>query len=504
MTYTVLFIITLIVVSGAIAYLGDLLGRRLGKRRLTLFGLRPRHTAIVVTTITGMLIAGVVFATLITVSASLREVLLRGERLINDIEIYQSKNTELSEKNKLLAEGNKSLQTRNKSLLSTRSKLALEVEKKADEVDQAIRARDEARKRVDELQSDIRKSQIELERLRQSGKATEENLSRMTASLEDKKAELKVVRLDLEAKEKDLSVKLQELVAKDIELNKMDLMLKEKERSIKDAETTIARHENTIETQKEQLMEAVQFRDTYFTGDVVLSFGQEIIRKVIDSSQSPEQIRTQLIGLFDEADAQVKRMHPELKQETRVIRLAVVDTEKKVVLFPRNDNDINTIIDKHVKAIVGIGHSLPDRGVIVRLVVVKNTLRDEIAPVEINLYPNRLTFSQGQKIASRIIDGKLSEGRILLEVMDFLGQNVRMAAQSAGVQPVASPNPDEVDEPISGAQLDEIMELVEMIRAGNKKVEVYARAEKDIYAAGPISLDNIEFIISEITTSASR
>lgn len=46
-----------IVVAAAIAYLGNQLGRHIGKRKMSLWKLRPRHTSIIITTCTGALIA---------------------------------------------------------------------------------------------------------------------------------------------------------------------------------------------------------------------------------------------------------------------------------------------------------------------------------------------------------------------------------------------------------------------------------------------------------------
>jgi hypothetical protein len=68
------FIITLIVtgiLGGAIAYLGNQLGRYIGRKKLSIFRLRPRHTSILITTITGSLIA---VATLLFAYVSSQEV----------------------------------------------------------------------------------------------------------------------------------------------------------------------------------------------------------------------------------------------------------------------------------------------------------------------------------------------------------------------------------------------------------------------------------------------
>src|SRR4051794_5738572 len=74
----------LIAMCGAIAYVGDLLGRRMGKKRLSIFGLRPRHTAVVFTVITGMVIAAVTLGVLMLASAGVRVAVTRGERLLYD------------------------------------------------------------------------------------------------------------------------------------------------------------------------------------------------------------------------------------------------------------------------------------------------------------------------------------------------------------------------------------------------------------------------------------
>ena len=48
----ILLIIT--IMGGLIAFLGDKIGTKVGKRRMSLFGLRPKHTSIIVTIVTGI------------------------------------------------------------------------------------------------------------------------------------------------------------------------------------------------------------------------------------------------------------------------------------------------------------------------------------------------------------------------------------------------------------------------------------------------------------------
>jgi len=53
-------VLLIIIVAGAIAYVGDRVGHQVGRRRLTLFGLRPKYTSTIVAVGTGMLIALIV------------------------------------------------------------------------------------------------------------------------------------------------------------------------------------------------------------------------------------------------------------------------------------------------------------------------------------------------------------------------------------------------------------------------------------------------------------
>ena len=57
MEYGWVMLIVLSVMGGIIAYLGDKIGSRVGKRKIKLFGLRPKYTSILVTILTGISIA---------------------------------------------------------------------------------------------------------------------------------------------------------------------------------------------------------------------------------------------------------------------------------------------------------------------------------------------------------------------------------------------------------------------------------------------------------------
>ena len=64
MTSSYILVLSILVLGGLIAALGDRLGSKVGKARLTIGNLRPKQTAIVVTVLTGTLIAASTFSIL--------------------------------------------------------------------------------------------------------------------------------------------------------------------------------------------------------------------------------------------------------------------------------------------------------------------------------------------------------------------------------------------------------------------------------------------------------
>ena len=79
--YSFILVFTLILISGLIAFVGDWIGLKIGKKRVTIFGLRPHYTAIVITIISGMLIVIITVSILAISSNDVRTALFGMEQL---------------------------------------------------------------------------------------------------------------------------------------------------------------------------------------------------------------------------------------------------------------------------------------------------------------------------------------------------------------------------------------------------------------------------------------
>ncbi len=85
LSFGVRIILLLLIIGGAIAIIGDYIGRQIGRKRLTIFNLRPRHSAFAITIFTGILIVFITFGIMLAVSQDARTALFGLEELRKDV-----------------------------------------------------------------------------------------------------------------------------------------------------------------------------------------------------------------------------------------------------------------------------------------------------------------------------------------------------------------------------------------------------------------------------------
>ena len=147
MFWTIIALGMTVLMGGIIAYNGDVIGRKYGKKRLTLFGLRPKHTAILITSVTGVFISALTTAAIFLLAPPVRQVILQGERAIRE--------------NMALQESNKSLRNRTGELTAQKTTLLSEMKLEQDKGT-------EARKRTERAEEQQRAAESK-QRLAEKG-----------------------------------------------------------------------------------------------------------------------------------------------------------------------------------------------------------------------------------------------------------------------------------------------------------------------------------------------
>jgi uncharacterized protein (DUF3084 family) len=151
----VILIIVLTIAGGMIAYAGDRIGMKVGRKRLSIFGLRPKYTSMVITIITGVVIAGCTLLVLSLASENVRIALFEIRELQDSL---AAANTDLDAK---MAEVDV-LSARVKEVADEYDALEAKFEAANQELERVSQERERALLELSRVESDLRDSEIKL------------------------------------------------------------------------------------------------------------------------------------------------------------------------------------------------------------------------------------------------------------------------------------------------------------------------------------------------------
>ena len=83
-------IIIMAIVGGFIAYLADKMGSKIGKKKMSIFGLRPKHTSILLTVASGTIIAVLTIGVMAVSSQSARTALFGMDKLQQELKLLNA------------------------------------------------------------------------------------------------------------------------------------------------------------------------------------------------------------------------------------------------------------------------------------------------------------------------------------------------------------------------------------------------------------------------------
>lgn len=173
MLYGAIIITALICFSGLIAYLGDQIGMKVGKKRISLFGLRPKYTSVLITVLTGILIATLTIFSILLINENVRQAVFDIQQVYqekselekqldytrkefshieNELELTKEEVKEQRQKREELMKENQNLQVRITDLNKNKESLEQEINQKEQEI-QGLN------KSIEELNNDLEKLQ---------------------------------------------------------------------------------------------------------------------------------------------------------------------------------------------------------------------------------------------------------------------------------------------------------------------------------------------------------
>lgn len=189
-------LIVLAVMGGLIAYLGDKIGSKVGKRKIKLMGLRPKYTSILVTIMTGISIAVVTLGVMSVLSENARVAFFGMNKLRQQQHVLEEQRDrllaeadklarEMQEKNDLLADNELKLASQEEQLDGANDRLRLTLL----DLEQVQAARDDASAQLEIVQTafnqvhaDLATAQGEIEELEH----TKAGLTKTVAALDER------------------------------------------------------------------------------------------------------------------------------------------------------------------------------------------------------------------------------------------------------------------------------------------------------------------------------
>jgi uncharacterized protein (DUF3084 family) len=185
-----LLILALLALGGVLSTLGDRLGSLVGKARLSLLGMRPRRTAVLITVLTGSLISAISLGLMLLVSERLRTGLFELDRLEQRL---QTSRSQLSRSNSQLAssrlqvaraeQGKREAQTRFEQAQARASKLRQELAPLLAQRNKLELERSRLSREVKGRDAEIRRTEAELAQVRRRISAGAQELKDLESNL---------------------------------------------------------------------------------------------------------------------------------------------------------------------------------------------------------------------------------------------------------------------------------------------------------------------------------
>jgi uncharacterized protein (DUF3084 family) len=434
-------VLAILILGGIIATLGDRIGTKVGKSRLSIFKLRPRNTATLVTILTGGLISASTLGILLATNSQLRDGLFR----LNSIreELYKTQ----EEKKKLDEELLKANDQRKKAqdrLDLINKFLSTAVTKQADTQAklQSVQAK------FQQANNELVKVQLQEQQLRdrvQGLNSERDNLIAEGNKLKQERDRLASERETLRKQASESQVQIATLGDQRIKLEKD---VKKLGSDIKD-----------LETSKEILSKNIE---AFRVGNVAINSEQILASTVIKSGLSSQESQKEVYALLQRADLQARNL---LYLPTKGnIGDAVIEVTQ---------SDIDNLIES-----IRGGSSY-----VVRILSTRNYLRHEKKiKIAVDVIPNKQIFSKGEVIASLRFKPNMQPQEMAEEVSRLFSL-VRFRANSKEI----------LADPITGNvgtfPTDAISELLQTIGQYKTSFEVRAIAKESIFVSGPLSLE---------------
>ncbi|MCG9893880.1 MAG: DUF3084 domain-containing protein [Fimbriimonadaceae bacterium] len=502
------FVGLMILLAGVVAWLGDLIGRRIGKKRLKLGGLRPKHTAALVTILAGSMGTLAVVLFLAAVSEPVRTWILTGNRTreqLVDLRRQQDREREALEaaqkaraeaeaeigrvrarltaeekKVKSTEEENRRLAAANKDLDATQKRLTRDIQARQTRVTsltgEVARARQTlaaTRKQVDDQTKSAEKARLD------SATINAENLRLTLANtaLERERDTLEKARNGLQAEVTEFKKSLDELSAlfektsldQRAELRRTLDELEAAQQELVAAEAELDNVSGRLTAVQQEAVALMALGQAARVSRMVIGRGDELTRLAVPPQLTQAEARQILNAAIQKArvaalDRGARPISPGLPPAQFIdLREASADRQQESLVLRLAGNPEPTVL-------------------ILRALV--NSFEQEFVPLDAIVYRNPIVFRPGEVLATTRLDGRLTENEIAGRVAEFAQTELRDVVLRRGLIPAQG-----AAAPLGEMPREAILRMVKQVKERGALVRVQFLAQVETRAGDALKVD---------------
>jgi uncharacterized protein (DUF3084 family) len=503
MTSAYILIASILVLGGVLATLGDRLGTKVGKARLSLFNLRPRKTATVVTVITGSLISASTLGILFATSGSLRDGIFELDNIKrrlriarSEIELVNAQKTqiesELAKARAEQAQAQKRLDATNQNFQQAQAQLKDISKQSADlrtEVRSLLGERQSLVQQREQLNEQITRLKSQVSLLRESVVERDEELAKRGQTIQERDRELQQKNQTIQERNEELARKAraiteseqrlkeleqefkQALAQREVRFREREIQLKEviarREIRLQELEQELAKQEKQIAEREKQLAFLQQQTETleryyqYYQalrqGNVALVRGQVLafgVVRIVDPKAAPEAVEQ----LLREAN----RKAVEITRQTRK------NSDEPLVKIPKTQ--VEQLIDQ-----IDDG-----KDYVVRILSANNYVEGEKeVQVFADAVPNQRVFQAGELLATISTDASTMTNEEIRQRLEQLLAAAQFRARRAGILGNIQ---------VGDGRIVTLINFIEQLEKYNQPVDVKAIALEPAFTAGPLKM----------------
>ena len=431
-------VLAVLILGGVIATLGDRIGMRVGKARLSLFNLRPRQTATVVSILTGGVISASTLALLFGVSQQLRTGVFELERIQDDLSEaeteLESAQTAKAEIETALADARDEQTAAQQELSSINQSLQQAVKQQRTTQDEL----QQSRSRLTSLQSEL-------------GQVSEQS-----AQLQNEIQRLETERADL----------LQQQATVQERIEERDRLIAERDQDIAQREARL----RALQRQQAELQENVALLEQQYQG---------LFRGSVAVGRN-EPLVSVLLRVNDEVEAR-RAVDQLLRQANRsaIEEIAPgIDRDEPVLLIPTQEVDrlVRRISDgqSYVLRVLSSANYIIGEPCVV-------ADGDPCVQVFIDAAVNELIYDPGERLATVNVDPRDLTNQELVEKLNLLIASLQFRARQDGL----------VGDTLQVAEgrTEALLAFLQEMRNLDTAIEIQAIASAPIPTIGPLQVE---------------